>query len=403
MTHHRDEKQADYRGAVRTALADEGFLRLTLSNAPSQPPPPATKIVLRPVAVKGERLIQFAFAGETHTTRNLPLADAVRELDALIGHPFRQVHAQTASHDLLVRITRKGAVLMKRTKPSLAGTATALGHDRTKSYPLPIDAPDPFLQAIGVMDENGRVQPGRHAKFRQINEFIRVIEQVLPALAPHPQPLRILDCGCGSAYLTFAAFYYLQHKRNIPSSVTGIDRREDVIAKCLQQRDALQWPEMSFIVSSIADFQPPDPPNLVLSLHACDTATDEALALGVRCGSAAILAAPCCQHELHDQIRNPVFQPVLRHGILRERQADILTDAFRALLLRIAGYRTSIVEFVSPEHTAKNLMIRAESGLPPGDPQLLGEYRRLKEFWNVTPAMEPMLGNRVKDVLASEG
>ena len=179
----------------------------------------------------------------------------------------------------------------------------------------------------------------------------------------------------------------------------GIDANEELIANCSELRESLGWPEPQFHISTIADFSPPVPPEIVLSLHACDTATDEAIAQGVLWGTRVILAAPCCQHELHEQIQAPLFQPLLRHGILKGRLADLLTDTFRALVLRILGYRTSVFEFVSPEHTSKNLMIRAERGLAPGDRGAIEEYRELKTFWGVSPAIEELLAGEIEPLL----
>jgi len=171
------------------------------------------------------------------------------------------------------------------------------------------------------------------------------------------------------------------------------------VGKCAELRDSLGWPGLEFRTSSIAEFTPREPPDVVLSLHACDTATDEAIAQGIIWGSRVILAAPCCQHELHSQLRAPLFRPVLRHGILRERLADILTDTFRALALRIMGYRTSVIQFVSPEHTSKNLMIRAVKGLKAGHAPSVREYTSLKEYWGVEPSIERLLAGTIRQFL----
>jgi hypothetical protein len=206
------------------------------------------------------------------------------------------------------------------------------------------------------------------------------------------EPLEVVDCGSGSAYLTFAAYHYLAHVRGLAARVTGIDSDPEAVTKSVRLREALGWSDMEFDLGRIAEFTPGRRPQIVLSLHACDTATDEAIALGVRAGSELILAAPCCQHELFDQLAAPLFRPVLRHGVLRQRLADVLTDTFRALAVRIMGYRTDVVEFVSPEHTTKNLMIRAVRADMPLPAQLVQEYRELRDFWQVRPSIEALLG-----------
>jgi SAM-dependent methyltransferase len=237
-------------------------------------------------------------------------------------------------------------------------------------------------------------------KFHQINEFLRLVDQALGALEPGTD-LEIVDCGCGNAYLTFAAYHYLRDVRGVPAHVVGVDVNEEIIGHAAGLRDSLGWEGLEFRVSRIADYQPARPPDLVLSLHACDTATDEAIAQGILWESRIILAAPCCQHELHTQLKAAVMRPVLRHGILKERTADILTDAFRALTLRIMGYRTDVVQFVSPEHTTKNLMIRAVKGLRPGDKAFVRDYKELKEFWGVQPVLERMVGGHFRQLLYS--
>ena len=188
----------------------------------------------------------------------------------------------------------------------------------------------------------------------------------------------------------------LAHARKIRANVTGIDRNREVIEKCAALRDRLGWDGLAFHVAEIGAYEPAAAPDLVLSLHACDTATDEAIAKGVLAGSRAIVAAPCCQHELHHKIKSTQFAAVLRHGILRERLADILTDTFRALALQVMGYRTQVVEFVSADATPKNLLLRAEKVRDPGDADAIREYAELKNFWVVEPAIEGLLGEQFK-------
>jgi SAM-dependent methyltransferase len=313
----------------------------------------------------------------------------------VLALPFSQLHVQSTTGDLHVRITKKGRALIRRGKASRREREPVLAHDRRKPYPIPADGHDSFLQAIGIMGRSGSVRAAMQGKFRQINEFLRLMEQMLSPEDLAERPLEIVDCGCGNAYLTFAAYHYLNDIKGIPAHVVGVDTNEEIIAKCRDLSASLGWEAVEFRVSRIREFAPERPPDLVLSLHACDTATDEAIAQGVHWGSRFILAAPCCQHELHDTLRAPLFQPVLRHGILKERTADILTDAFRALVLRIMGYRTDVVQFVDPEHTAKNLMIRAKKGLKLGDKAHVREYERLKEFWGVEPCIEGLLGQAI--------
>ncbi|HNO32241.1 MAG TPA: SAM-dependent methyltransferase, partial [Anaerolineales bacterium] len=211
------------------------------------------------------------------------------------------------------------------------------------------------------------------------------------------RPLHVVDFGCGNAYLTFAMYYYLREILNLDAHVTGVDLKADLIERHQEKARKLGWNQLDFQVGHIADFQPEQIPDMVVALHACDTATDDALAQGLRWDSKIIVCAPCCQHDLQAQMaKAPVpesLASVLGHGILFERMGDILTDTFRATLLRIMGYRTDVTQFVPIEHTAKNLMIRSVKVSPPGkNPRWLEEYKNLKTFWQVTPYLERILG-----------
>jgi hypothetical protein len=386
--------QTDYRALIREAVLDEdSFQRLTLS-APESGNAPWERVVLRPVELKSGRQVQVIFEGpEKTTTKNYAGPQLRSELDRLLGQDFSRLDLQGSSGDIHIRITRKGRVLLSRGAPSRSSVPADLNHDRVKHYPLEGRGTHSFLQTIGIENERGEVRPSMQSKYRQINAFIQLVEPLIPAdLA---RPFHIVDCGCGSAQLTFAVHHYLTHVRRMEVRLTGVDRNRELIENVTRLRDELGWDGLDFRVSNIAEFAPETAPDLVLSLHACDTATDEALAQGVRWESRGIVAAPCCQHELHHQLKAPLFGPVTRHGILRERLADLLTDSFRALALRMAGYRAQVVEFVAPEFTPKNLVIRAERSGPAGDPEAAREFQELKAFWNVEPAIERLLADRL--------
>ncbi len=382
----------NWQALVRDAATGGAFRRLTLS-APAEGTAGPEKVVARPVEIKSARRVQVTYSGGSRSeVKNFTSAEWPRELEELLARPYAQIHVQTGGGDLHIRITRKGRVLISKGAPSVAGPAHAAPHNRTKEYPLPAEGQDDFLEAVGIKNERGEVRPSMQAKFRQINSFIGLVE---PLIVETPErPIEILDCGCGSAYLTFALYHVLAHARKIRANVTGIDKNREVIEKCVALRDRLGWDGLAFHVAEIGAYEPAAAPDLVLSLHACDTATDEAIAKGVLAGSRAIVAAPCCQHELHHKIKSPQFAAVLRHGILRERLADILTDTFRALALQAMGYRTQVVEFVSADATPKNLLLRAEKVREPGDADALREYAELKQFWGVEPAIGGLLRER---------
>lgn len=385
--------QEDYKTTVAEAvLNDQTFVRLTLSGQMSSQAPPWVKISIRPVLIRSRRHWQFSYFDATrNVVANFTRSRLRRPLDEALDMSFAHIEVQSTGGDLHIRRTRKGKVLMTRGKPQPRPVAVDLTHDRSKDYLLPPAEHGAFLRAIGITDSRGQVRPTMQGKFAQVNEFLRIVDQTL-ADCPADAPTFMVDCGCGSAHLTFAAYHFLRNVRDRDVRVAGIDVKADLIHKCEALRDELGWQGLEFSAGAIADYQPPGPVEVVLSLHACDTATDEAIARGVRWASRVILAAPCCQHELHHQLAAEAFRPLLRHGILRERLADLLTDTFRALALRIMGYRTAVVEFVSPEHTAKNLLIRAEAGLKPGQGEFVREYVALRDFWRVRPTIEQLLG-----------
>jgi SAM-dependent methyltransferase len=390
----------DYRAVVKQAFLEQDlFVQMTFSHKLRDDGTPWIRVKVRPVNLKGEQKIQFSFFDpKKDITKNFSGAEALAQLDQLLDLAFGQIYLQTLSEELQIKLNKKGnALITRKTAPRGAETEPAnMGaHNHRKNYPLPAEKPDPFLQAIGIMNPQGKILAPYQAKFRQINEFLKVIAQTTPeSLAP----LRIIDCGCGSAYLTFAAYHYQTHVCRRSVRVLGIDRNAELIEKCRGLRDSLGWPEadLDFQVADIGEFTPEEPPEMVLSLHACDTATDAVIAKGILWRSRVILAVPCCQHELHHQLQSPIFRPILRHGILKERLADILTDTFRALLLRIMGYQTKVIEFITPDATAKNLLIKAEKTGKPGDQDFIKEYKELKAFWNVTPSLEGMLGEEIK-------
>ena len=252
------------------------------------------------------------------------------------------------------------------------------------------------------MTRSGLVRARMRRKFRQINEFVRLVLEA-GDWSRAPRPLQIVDCGCGSAYLTFAVYHYLNHIVRVPAQVTGIDVNRGLVDKQRAQAQSLGWEGLAFRVSTIIDYRPPSPPDLVLALHACDTATDEALAQAVRWHSKVICSVPCCHHHLQAQLGShaspTVFRPVLRHGILRERLGDVLTDGFRAQILKTLGYDAEVIEFVSAEHTAKNLMIRAVRTGRPGVIADVQAVEAMGTFWGV----EPYLAHLLKEELEAIG
>ncbi|MDD5264621.1 MAG: SAM-dependent methyltransferase [Candidatus Bipolaricaulis sp.] len=389
-------------------LAGESLVRAVFSGRQSGATPPWIKVVVRPVRVKGTLHWQVShFDEEKDITKNYTADEVGGKVNELLALPFKNIHVETTFGNLDVRITKKGDALLRET-PLVEPRATAdLSHDREKKKVLSAGDPAPFLGAVGILTKSGRVKADRQGKFRQINEFLRLVEETGAFAHGAEECVHIADCGCGNAYLTFALYHYFHSILERPVDVVGVDVKADLLERHRERARALGWDRLTFDVGRIADFQPAVAPDVVVALHACDTATDDALARGIRWGSKLILTAPCCQHELQEQLSRvsvpDPFRAVSRHGILAERLGDILTDALRAAILRIMGYRTDVIQFVSTEHTAKNLMIRAVKVAEGGSTQSVEEYEALRNYWHVTPYLERLLGDELRSLSRAHG
>jgi SAM-dependent methyltransferase len=391
----------DYKQLVRQIVLDEDtFVRVTMKGRIGEQALPWRQVVVRPVQVRGARSVQFSyFTAKQDITKNYRGGDVAGKLDELLALPFTSITAQSTRETVQVQLSKHGRSRVHRAPASDPSLKPDPSHDARKQLLLPADRPDAFLIATGMMDERGQVRPRMQAKFTQINEFLKLLDHTGELRRFEHAPVRILDCGCGSAYLSFAAYHYLNDVLSIPAQLVGVDVNGVLIEKDNLLSNRLAYTGACFTRSSILAYQPETPPDIVLALHACDTATDEAIYQGVAANARLILCAPCCHHHLHEQLRaSPTgspFAPVFQDGILTKRLADILTDTFRALALRILGYRTDVVEFITPEHTDKNLMIRAVKKQKPANPACVQEYLALKQYWGVTPYIETLLGERM--------
>ena len=373
---------------VRALLLGPHLTRAVAAGRRRGQTPSVVRAELRPVALKaGVRLQITTFDGARPYIRNLaPGPDAEAAVDALLAEPFGNWHVETATATVQLRVTKKGAAQVHRAAADrTAVAATPAPHDRQKKHLL--DPGDPLFDVVG----------GSAAKRRQVDAFLRSLAATLPE-SDLPRPLRVVDLGCGNAYLTFATYRYLTG-RGVAAEVVGVDVREDQrrrnteIARRLGCAD-----QVRFIADTILDAVIEPAPHLVLALHACDTATDEALARAIGWGARWMLVAPCCHHDLDTQLRRrtppPSYGLLTRHGILRERFADVLTDALRAALLRQHGYRVDMVEFVASEHTPRNLLLRARRTGSPPRPEHRAEYATLVSQWQVTPRLQTLLDGR---------
>jgi SAM-dependent methyltransferase len=367
-----------------TLLADlfdgRSLTRAVVSKPRSRDLP--AKVTVDPVELRGETAFRFTtHLGDRATHENLA-PEAARERLGVLLADYGQGLLQTADADWQIL----GDTVLRR-PPSRAAATRA--HNRSKRYLLEEGTPVPFLVELGVMTPDGRVRKSRYDKFRQVNRFLELVDDVVPSLRPEGM-LRVVDFGCGKSYLTFAIHHLLTELRGRDVEIVGLDLKEDVIAACASLAERSGAAGLRFERGDIASFEAGGEVDLVVSLHACDTATDEALAQAVRWEADAILAVPCCHKEAYRQLESSLLAPLLRHGLAKERFAALVTDTLRAQLLELAGYRAQLVEFVSLEHTAKNVLIRATKGKPAGA-AVRRAYEELRDALGLDPALERLL------------
>lgn len=348
-----------------TDCLNETLIRVILSNPSSKDG--VIKICARPMLKNKSLLFQIEEYTKTQVFhKNLTAGDAGSYLTGKLSSDtssqtasFKNALVETQSFTANVLVSKKGTItIKKKMNASAKQPKISLSHNRKKKYILEEGIPVPFLIDLGVMTQNGNIVNAHYDKFRQINRFLEYIEDILPSL-PTDRELRILDFGCGKSYLTFAIYYYLKILKGYPVRITGLDLKEDVIRHCNELAVKYGYNKLEFLCGDIAYYDGCSQVDMVVTLHACDTATDYALAKAVGWGAKVILSVPCCQHELNKQMKNDLLSPVLHYGILKERMAALMTDGLRAQILEANGYRTQILEFIDMAHTPKNLLIRA--------------------------------------------
>ena len=318
----------------------------------------AAKVKVRPLMKKDTLLFQLEiFRGNQAFHKNLEPKAAAEEVLGFMQE-MRQMQMDTRTASYTVLVSKKGKATIKRKMRKEPVKMVSMSHNRKKRYVLEEGKVVPFLVDLGVMTQDGRIVHARFDKFRQINRFLEFVEDILPEL-PKDREVTILDFGCGKSYLTFAMYYYLHELKGYDIRIIGLDLKKDVIRHCNELSEKYGYRKLHFLEGNIADYTGVDAVDMVVTLHACDTATDFALAKAVGWNAKVILSVPCCQHELNRQIQNDVLAPVLEYGLIKERMAALITDAMRAQYLEREGYRTQILEFIDMEHTPKNILIRA--------------------------------------------
>ena len=319
------------------------------------------KLKIRPLLLKGELVFQkTAYKGTQVFHENLSGEELLEQLLHEMQGNFRQLAAESLDGSLTVLVSKKGKVTAKykENQKNAVKMRPELYHNRVKQYILKEGTPVPFLVDLGIQTREGAIVRAKYDKFKQINRYLEFVEDVLPVLK-REGAIHIIDFGCGKSYLTFALYYYLHELQKLDVMITGLDLKTDVIHNCNRLAQSYGYDRLQFVQGDIKNFTGADQVDMVVTLHACDTATDYAIEKAVGWGAKVIFTVPCCQHEVNGQIQNKLLRPVLKYGLLKERLSAILTDAIRANLLEEAGYDTQVLEFIDMEHTPKNILIRA--------------------------------------------
>lgn len=395
----RFELDSAVKEEIRARVLGEGFMKIVQTVRRGGKP---FRIAMRPVEIGGERKFQAEMNDDGRVmVKNFSVDAAAEGLEEILNQRgARDLHLMTATGDLHLRVTKKGKQLVTRSA-EMSRVAVVRPHDRVKKLPLNEFDSTALLKACGISDASGNVRASMRGKYDQVNEFLRAVGETVKSR--DGESFTVVDCGCGKAYLTLALSCYLSEALGMKGvKVIGVDRRADVIDSARKMATRLDLSERAiFVEADIASYNPEkgEKVNMIVSLYACDTATDEALAKAVEWKVEYVLSVPCCQHELNKTIGAQrgvegasVFSGLLRQSILRERMCDILTDSFRAMIMRILGFRTQVVEFVSHEATARNIMLRCEYGVKPGQSGPIGEYLALRDYWKVVPWLESRLG-----------
>ena len=389
-----NETEAFY-GELTSSLRDGSFIELLLTKYRGKDDS-LQKMLIRSITLKGQPHLSFVYRYETQDiTKNFPIVEGLESIPDLLGSDFRAGHLFTATQDLQLEFSKKGKTKLGKSKPSREpAPPSEQGHDRKKRRY--VEQTRPYLQALGVTDREYRIVPAMARKWKQINKFVEIFEHALESsdLAGRDR-VQVLDFGSGKGYLTFAVYDYLRTVHEVEAIVTGVELRESLVELCADLASKLAMDGLSFRVGDLRS-SPPEAMDALIALHACDTATDLALHLGITSGAGIIMCSPCCHKEIRWQIKSPeILQPMLKFGVHMGQEADMVTDALRALLLEAHGYKTQILEFVSLEHTSKNKMILAMRGAGSSSrEETLAEIEQLKAFYGIEHQMLETLLNQ---------
>ncbi len=363
-------------------------------SSPRQKGQKAGKVKIRPIMVKDNLMFQETmYTGTQVLHQNRNKEEAIEHMIALIMEEFSQCEISTREWQVTILVSKKGKITVKKSRVKDSNKENLkpdLSHNRVKKYILEEGKPVSFLVDLGVQTKEGQIIRAKYDKFKQINRYLEFIRDILPKL-PKDRTIRIVDFGCGKSYLTFALYYYLHEMQKLSIDVIGLDLKEEVIRHCNELADKYGYDALHFIKGDIAGYNDMEKADMVVTLHACDTATDYALEKAVKWDAEVILSVPCCQHEVNRQMKCEELAPVLKYGVIKERMAALLTDALRANLLEAQGYEVQILEFIDMEHTPKNLLIRAIKGKSSNTLKKNEEIGQVAEFWGIETTLQKLL------------
>lgn len=366
---------------IKNSLSENKFIYGVFTTPRNKSENPYIKISARPIFIKNENMIQFEkFTEKQAFHDNYTYEKAAEEIENLIINKYRNINLFTEDADFQFVVSKKGSVKVTEKEPTKKQKIEE--HNKKKQYIINENEPCDFLTYLGVMNNDGAVYAKKYDKFKQINKFLEIVDDSLKGKMLKDD-FMIIDFGCGKAYLTFALYYYFYFIRKVKVKIIGLDLKDEVIEFCNETARKLNYNHLEFIYGDIRDFQYKSKVDMIVTLHACDTATDAALVKAIKWNTDIILSVPCCQHEFYDKICNENLESMLKHGLIKERVSSLVTDSLRSLFLETKGYKVQLMEFIAMEHTPKNILIRA---VKTSKDNLKAEkdYEDFKKFWNLS-------------------
>ena len=380
--HHESNYRDRFLNLLRNSLENNTFVKLVLGHYRGQEPG-LRRILVRKLTVRGQKCISLIYCYKTkEITKNVPVPTGVERIGELLGDPFSSAHLLSLTEDVQMEFNRKGKCTWSGSDASHS-VVPSEKHDREKERLL--DPRSPFLTALGITNEKHGVIPSMSRKWKQINKFLEIFQHAfVSSRISNANDVHVVDFGSGKGYLTFAIHDFLRNSLDVQAHVTGIELREDLVRFCNEVATTLAIDNLCFRQGDVTSYAP-ETIHIMIALHACDTATDQAIHMGIRAGAEIIMCAPCCHKQIRQQLCSPeIIQPMLQFGLHLGQEAEMVTDSLRALLLEAHGYTTQILEFVSLEHTSKNKMLLAVKHAATVDREgLLAKIDKMKTFYSI--------------------